>query len=98
MLSKPPSESEWLSWIYSGTAALLIFLTIPFARAAQAIVVQYIGRDFFLCVVGLAAVSSGHAAWVNLRRRRLGPGAYIYLLGIGLSFAIYTYSLRGNPE
>ena len=98
MLDKPPSEREWLSWLYVGLTSFLIFLTVPFARAAQSFVAQHIGRDFFLYIVGIAAIASIYAATANLKKRQLGPGAYLWLFGVGSSFAIYTYSLRSNPE
>ena len=98
MLDKPPTEAEWLSWVYAGMAALLIFLTVPFARTVQVIVANYIGRGFFLYIVASVAIAASYAAFANLKRRRLGPGAYVSLLGIGAAFAIYSYSLRENPE
>ena len=68
MLEKVPTEVEWLSWVYAGTAALLIFFTVPFARAAQAIVVNYVGREFFLYTVAFAGIAAGYAAFANLKK------------------------------
>lgn len=98
MLDKPPSESERLSWTYAGLFALLIFFTIPFARAVQNYVSDSFGRDFFLYVVGSVAVAAAYKAFVTVRKRQLGIDAYAWLVVVGSAFAIYTYNLRRNPE
>jgi len=97
MLDRPPSEPEWLSWTYAGFAALLIFFTIPFARAVQNYVTGFFGRDFFFYIVGAVAVAAAYKAFVSVRRRQLGIDAYAWLVGVGSAFAIYTYILRDNP-
>jgi VanZ family protein len=98
MLEKTPTELEWLSWVYAGLAALLIFITVPFARAAQVLVTNSVGREFFLYIVAFAAIAGAYAAFNNLRKRKLGLGAYIWLFGVGAIYAIYSYHLRKNPE
>ncbi len=98
MLDKPPSESEWLSWIYAGLFTLFIFFTIPFARAVQNYVSDSFGRDFFLYIVGAVAAAAAYKAFVTVRKRQLGIDAYAWLVVVGSAFAIYTYNLRRNPE
>ncbi len=98
MLDKTPTEPEWQSWVYAGITVLLIFITVPFARAAQAFVTNSVGREFFLYIVAFAAIAAAYAAFNNLRKRQLGAGAYIWLIGIGAIYVIYSYHLRKNPE
>lgn len=98
MLDKKPTEPEWLSWVYAGIAVLLIFITVPFARAAQAFVTNSVGREFFLYIVALAAIAAAYTAFNNLRKRQSGAGTYIWLVGVGAIYAIYSYHLRRNPE
>ena len=98
MLDKAPTEPEWLSWVYAGIAALLIFITVPFARAVQALVTNSVGREFFLFIVAFAAISAAYAAFNSIRKRQLGAGAYIWLFGVVAIYGIYSYHLRKNPE
>ena len=98
MLDKPPKEAEWLSWVYAGLLALLIFFTVPFARAVQEIVSNSLGREFFLYAVALAGIAAAYTAYSNLRKRCLGSSSYFWLLGVGAAFSLYSYSLRKSPE
>ncbi len=51
MLKNPPQEREWASWLFVGLWTLIIFMTIPFARAIQKFVYLQWGRDTFAYVV-----------------------------------------------
>ena len=84
--------------MYAGILALLIFIAAPFARTVQALVTDSVGRVFFLWTVAFALIAAVYAAVQNLRCRRLGAGAYIWLFGVGVICAIYSYQLRRNPE
>ncbi len=98
MLDKTPNESEWLSWVYAGIAALAIFVTVPLARALQKFVTDTVGRPFFLYVTAFALVVAAIVAVRSLGRRKIGIAAYVWLLGIGIVYSTYIYGLRKNPE
>lgn len=98
MLDEPPQEREWSSWLYVALWSLIIFCTVPVARAIQAFVADHLGREAFFYTVAAAIIVAAAAALVSLRRKRLPLGAYVWLFGVATGFIAYAYSLRENPE
>ena len=98
MLDTPPREPEWRSWLYVGLWSLIIFCTIPFARAFREIVAERLGLHFFLYTTIVVAVIGGVVAFNNLRARQLPTGAYIWLFAVVMVFIGYAYYLRDIPE
>ena len=98
MLDTLPREPEWRSWLYVGLWSLVIFCTIPFARAFRGIVAESVGLHFFLYVTIAVAVFGGIIAFRNLRTRQLPIIAYIWLFAVVSVFIGYAYYLRDIPE
>ena len=98
MLDTPPREPEWRSWLYVALWSLVIFCTIPFARAFREIVAESLGLNFFLYTTIVVAVIGGVIAFNNLRARHLPTGAYIWLFAVVIVFIGYAYYLRDIPE
>lgn len=98
MLDKPPKEPEWLSWCYVVAGILVIFFTIPFARAFRQVVQENIGSDFFLYITAAVTLVVGTLAFNSLRKRKLPLNARLSLFAIIAAFLAYIYSLRDMPE
>lgn len=97
MFARPPAQREWVSWLSVVLWSLLIFATIPLARAIERVVVGAWGQQFFLyavlIVIGAAAVET----FRYLRRLGTISGMRVALLGgVALVFGAYTLSLRHN--
>lgn len=97
MLDTSPKEPEWRSWLYAAIWSLVIFCTIPIARAFQNIIKDHLSREFFLYTTLAGAVAAGALGVTNLRRRTLPLGAYWWLLGTLTTFIGYAYYLRDIP-
>jgi VanZ family protein len=97
MFVRPPAQREWVSWLSAVLWSLLIFATIPLARAIERVVVDAWGEQFFLYAV---LIVIGAAAVETFRQlRRLGTISRmrgVLLGGIALVFGAYTFSLRHN--
>lgn len=100
MLDTRPEESEARSWFYVVTWSLIIFVTVPFARAIQAYVSTTWGRDYFIYGVFLAITAFLLYSFrtLKIRRQHATLGGYLWLLGITAIFVIYTIHLRSIPE
>jgi len=99
MLESEPREKEWVSWLYVVIWSLIIFVTIPLARALQKFVYQQWGRETFTYVVIVAIVIALASSAIYLRRRRTVPRAsYLWLLAVATIFIGYTIELRKSPE
>ena len=78
-------------------AVLVIFCTIPVARALREVVDSAFGRDIFL-YAGFAMLCAGAGLAVTaLRRRRLPASASIGLAVVLGLFAALIYALREIP-
>ncbi len=98
MLDSPPRESEWRSWAYVLTGTVVIFLTIPVARALRGWIELYVGLNFFLYAAAAVTLLVGVWALRNLRTRNLPLSAYLCLFGFIALFLAYIYRLRDIPE
>ncbi len=98
MLDAPPTEPHWRSWLYVALWSLVIFCTIPFARAVIKTVDERIGLEVFLHITVLLALVGGAVAFANLRKRQLPPTAYLWLFAVSAAFIAYAYYLRDIPE
>ena len=98
MLDAPPREPEWQSWCYVVVGALIIYCTIPVARAFRELIAEQIGLEFFLYLTAILTAIAGAVAFINLRKRKLPTNAYLWLFGIVAAFMVYIYQLRDIPE
>jgi VanZ family protein len=98
VLDAAPIEPEWKSWCYVAIGALVIYCTIPVARALRELVAEQIGLDFFLYLTVALALIAGGFAFRNLRNRDLPTNAYIFLFAFIAAFMMYIYQLRDIPE
>ncbi len=73
MFNAPPRESELGSWLYAGLWTLVIWSTIPFARAITKFFATHWGRDQFITITALAAIlGAGTAILFVIRQPRAG--------------------------
>jgi len=98
VLDTAPKEPEWLSWCYVAIGVLVIYSTIPVARALRKLIADQVGLDLFLYVTVSLVLIAGIMAVVNLRRRKLPANAYLFLFIIIGAFMVYIYQLRDIPE
>jgi VanZ family protein len=98
VLDTAPKEPEWQSWCYVAIGVLVIYCTIPVARALREFIAEQVGLDLFLYVTATLALIAGVMAFINLRRRRLPTDAYLFLFIIISAFMAYIYQLRDIPE
>lgn len=98
MLDAPPQESEKRSWLYVAGGILLIYLTIPIARALRETVDSQIGREAFLYLAAILGLFVAWAAIKNLSRRHQPASAYVCLFGVFAFLGWKLYELRGIPE
>ena len=98
VLDAPPNESERRSWLYLALWAVVIFCTIPFARALRKQVDEQIGLQAFLYVTILLTLLGAILALRILRRRQLPLNAYVWLITVSGAFIGYALYLRDIPE
>ena len=98
MLDSPPREPEWLSWCYVVVGAIIIYCTIPVARAFREFIAEQVGLAFFLYLTLTLTLIAGLMAFINLKNRKLPTNAYLWLFGIIATFMAYIYHLRDIPE
>jgi hypothetical protein len=98
VLDAPPREPELRSWLYVALWSLVIFSTIPFARALIDTVDERIGLQVFLYVTVSLVLVGGAVAFANLRKRQLPATAYLWLFAVSAAFIAYAYYLRDIPE
>ena len=79
MLDTAPKEPEWQSWCYVAIGVLVIYCTIPVARALREFIAEQVGLNIFLYIAVTLALIAGVVAFINLRRRRLSADAYLFL-------------------
>lgn len=100
MIKSPPQEKQWLSWLYVVVWTLIIFGTIPAARAIQEYVSQEWGRDLF--TYGVAAVTAMALTVAVVYVRCFRPAScssYFWLIAIAGIFFGYTLELgKQSPE
>ena len=97
MFERPPTEREWVSWLMMVLWSLLIFATIPVARAIQAVVVDAWGQQFFLYVTLIAIAAAAGVTFRHLYRLGpISPMRLVLLAGVAVIFAAYTFTLRHN--
>ena len=63
MFARPPAQREWVSWLGVVLWSLLIFATIPLARAIERIVVDAWGQQFFLYAMAIAIAAPAGATF-----------------------------------
>ncbi|MBN1269705.1 MAG: VanZ family protein [Kiritimatiellae bacterium] len=100
MLNAPPREKEWVSWLYVGLWTLVIYVTIPFARALQTYVAAHMGRTIFgeVVLVFIALFVGGMAIYVARVARLGGWRRELWLASVALAYLYYLWRLRANPE
>ena len=100
MLKSPPREQPWVSWLYVVIWSLIIYVTIPFARAFQIFIYRQWSRDVFTYVTLAAiAISFVTATRCVIRRRPISRSSFFWLLAVAAIFFGYTMSLgKKSPE
>ncbi len=100
MIKRPPQEKQWQSWLYVVLWTLVIFVTIPLARAIQQYVYQEWNRDIFTYAVLLTVGVSLVAAIIYVRRNRLSSrSSYLWLIAVSGILIFYTIDLgKRSPE
>ena len=98
MLDSPPRESEKLSWCYVALGVVVVYSTIPVARALRETVREHIGLQYFLYFSIALVLLGGYFAIRNVQRRKLPLNARLWLLAIFSAFLGYIYTLREIPE
>ena len=98
MLDSPPRESEKLSWCYVALGVVIVYGTIPVARALRETVREHIGLQYFLYFSVVLVLLGGYLAIRNVRHRKLPVSARVWLLVIFGAFLGYIYTLREIPE
>ena len=94
MIEGPAREKQWVSWLYVVIWSLLIFVTIPLARALQIFVSRQWGREVFTYAVMAAILVALAGAAVYVRRILWGtPSRYFWLLSVAAIFFGYTIKL-----
>lgn len=97
MFERPPAR-EWVSWLFVTAWSLVIFATIPLARAIQHIVREAVGERAFLYGVLVAILVAFLATLRQLRGLGpISPARRAWLVGVAAVYAGYTFTLRGNP-
>ena len=98
MLTRPPREKEWVSWLLVGLWIVAIFATVPIARALQGVVTERLGRSAFGYMT-LAAVGLATAFTVRyLIRSRQPVASYVWLAAVAAIFVGSTIHLWRIPE
>ena len=99
MLHSAPAEKEWLSWLFVVLWALIIFITVPFARSIQAFVQEQWSRDAFTYIVVALALLGGVGSMAFLLQQKVSTlSNYAWLTGTAIVFIWYTFQLRRAPE
>ena len=98
MLDSPPRESEKLSWCYVALGVVVVYSTIPVARALRDTVREHIGLQYFLYFSIALVLLGGYFAIKNVHHRKLPLDARLWLLAIFGAFLGYIYTLREIPE
>lgn len=100
MLDSSPGEKQWLSWLYVSVWSLMIFLTVPFARAIQEFVSRQWSSDLFTYGVLLAILVTLVILTVYIiRYRQISRSGYFWISIIGVIFILYTIKLGDeSPE
>ena len=100
MFERPPTERQWVSWLWVVLVALAIYVTIPFARAISQVVTDRWGREIFRDVV-LGAIVAGSCVALLLLwrcRHRIGRQNVFWIIFVGLLYFHFTMSLKASPE
>jgi VanZ family protein len=100
MLEKTPHEKEWISWLYVILWSVIIFVTIPLARAIQGFVAEQWGRELFTYAVLTATVVVLLITFIHvLRDRTSSRKGFFWLLAVAAVFVAYTLKLgQKSPE
>ena len=100
MFRKLPREQEWVSWLDVFLWTLVIYVTIPFARAIQRLIEEAYGRDIFRSitfVIGFLAVALMVLYVIRVYGWRFWPRKMI-LFGIAAFFYYYARYQIATPE
>ncbi len=100
MLDAPLRETERRSWFYASIWSMIIFITVPLARAIQSYVSERWGRDTFMYAVIITVIIVSSFALLKLRQRKPATTKknYLWLVSVSAIFITYTIKLRRNPE
>ena len=92
MLDRPPREPEWLSWLFVALWALIIFLTVPFARDLVDFLRSIGDLNILTYSVSIFIVIASILTVVSIAKR---PSArtldFVFLIGITGIFVYLTF-------
>ena len=100
MFVGPPQETPLVSWLYVVIWTLVIFVTIPLARAIQKFITMQWSRELFTYVVIVTTAMAFVSAVIYVRRfLPASRSSYFWLASVTAIFLGYTVKLgRGAPE
>ena len=100
MIKYPPSEAAGWSWFMAGLWALIIWLTVPFARRLEQVVEEHLGpNSFTLSVLLLLALGALYVLLAFIKdRKRFRWNHYAWLFLVVLLLGWQTFKLQdGSP-
>ena len=100
MYKSPHQRKQWLAWLYMAIWSLIIFVTIPMARAIQkCVTLQWSREAFTYAVCGVIFLAFAAAIFYVHRRRPIARNSYLWLTAIGALFFGYTIEIgKRAPE
>jgi VanZ family protein len=100
MFNEPPREREWISWLNVAVWTVVIYLTIPFARALQEDIAGRWGREFFTYFVVGSLVFVVVAAMLGILRasRHAHVSGYFWLGGVAALTIYSAGNMSVSPE
>ena len=100
MIAQPPRERPWVSWLFFGGFALIVFATVPFARSIRNVVIAHWGRTAFAYTVACCVIVSLLVLLRRLRRAgTLHPMGVVWLLAVAAAYLVWTAILaQESPE
>ncbi len=89
---------KWVSWLVVALWSMVIFVTIPLARAIQRFVQKAWGEEVFLYAVLIAIIAAFGLTLGHQRGRgRISPERGGWLVGVAVLYLAYAFTLRHNP-
>jgi hypothetical protein len=100
MITQPPRERPWVSWLLFFACAAVVFATVPFARTLRNLVIERWGRPAFAYAVAGCVVVSLMVLLRRLRRAAaLKPVGILWLMVVSAVYLFWTAQLaQESPE
>ncbi|MBW7909261.1 MAG: VanZ family protein [Kiritimatiellae bacterium] len=100
MFQAPPREKEWISWLFAALWGVLIFCTIPFARAVQGWFAGHWGAGSLRWIsIGIIGATTLFVIARLLRElKTLSRYRIAVILGIAATFIYFSLELMETPS